>query len=53
MLEYLAFHPYGWFIWPCFAVFALGVGGVVAETLIAARGAKRMLERLEGERSEP
>ena len=36
-----------------FAVFALGVGGVLAETLIAARGAKRMLERPGRGASEP
>ncbi|MBL9011069.1 MAG: heme exporter protein CcmD [Alphaproteobacteria bacterium] len=53
MLAYLAFEPYGWFIWPCFAVFALGVGGVLAETLIAARRSKRLLAQLEAAKARP
>jgi heme exporter protein CcmD len=47
MLEYLAFAPYGWFIWPSFAVFAVLIGGVTLQTLLAARRARRALARLE------
>jgi heme exporter protein CcmD len=47
MLEYLAFAPYGWFIWPSFAVFAVLVGGVTLQTLFAARRTRRALARLE------
>ncbi|BCW87372.1 hypothetical protein sos41_05010 [Alphaproteobacteria bacterium SO-S41] len=47
MLDYLAFAPYGWFIWPSFAVFALLVGGVTVQTLVAARRTKRQLARLD------
>ena len=47
MLDYLAFAPYGWFIWPSFAVFALLVGGVTVQTLVAARRARAALKNLE------
>ncbi len=47
MLDYLAFAPYGWFIWPSFAVFAVLIGGVTLQTLLAARRTRRTLARLE------
>ncbi len=48
MFDHLAFAPYGWFIWPSFAVFAILIGGITAATLISARRTRRRLAALEG-----
>lgn len=53
MMAYLAFGKYGWFVWPSYAVFALLIGGVIVQTLLSARRARRTLERLTDEHGRP
>lgn len=47
-MAYLAFEPYGAFIWAAFGVFALLIGGLVVQTLAASRATRRRLKRAEG-----
>ncbi len=53
MMEYLAFGKYGWFIWSSYAVFAALIGGVIVQTLVSARRARRRLESLTDAQGRP
>ncbi|NBB52593.1 heme exporter protein CcmD [Rhizobium sp. CRIBSB] len=44
----LDMSPYGAFIWPCWVISALVLGGLVVRGVTQARLWKRELERLEG-----
>lgn len=47
------FGKYAWFIWASYGVFALCVGGIVAQSLIAAARTRRRLESLTDEQGRP
>ena len=44
--------PYGAFIWPAYAVSALGFVWMICDSLLRARRWRREVERLEAERSD-
>lgn len=45
--------PYGAFIWPAYAISALGFFWMIGDSLLRARHWRREVERLEAERSDP
>lgn len=49
-LEALSAGKYAAYIWPAYAISAVGFGWMVVDTLVRARRWKRKAEHLEGER---
>lgn len=45
----LDMSPYAAFVWPCWAISALVLGGLVARTLISARRLKREADEQDSE----
>ncbi len=48
MSAFFAMGGYAWFVWPAYAVSALGLGGMIVATLTAYARARRRAATLEG-----